>query len=307
MKKPERVSYDEFTKTISMFWRDNNWEESIKKEVDAYADSLSEKLKGIDSKKGLLEYIRNDKQSLTNILALLEIPEEKFKRIISLLRREQKYVFTSEWSLEKTRSMIIDDSVGTFRDEVCDLLLNGSESEKFKRKIPDFYRESFKIDSTTMEKLNDKEELRKLAKKQLENKYVSGVTASVLKKVEEYVKLTCDLEGLTYEKNKPVEGFDREFTFIIPNSKTPQILITCSYNITTSSTQSRFRDSVIRARDIIKKEALGITTVNIIEGAGWIGRQSDLKTIYENSDYVLNISNIGRLDAIIKYGMEAKV
>ena len=138
----------------------------------------------------------------------------------------------------------------------------------------------------------------------MDAKYTAGVALTFVKKVEETIKLTCDLEGLTYVKNKSVDGLDRNYGFIIPDNKQPKILINCSYNITTSSTQSRFSESVLRTRDKIRMDGKKILTVNIIEGAGWIGRQSDLKIIYENSDYTLNLAYIGLLDQIIRYGME---
>lgn len=302
MNKPIRITYEELVKTITMFLIDRDWEDAARNEVIKYVDTMQSNLRNINTKEGLIACIANDRTSLTSILMLMEIPEEKFKRIISMLRREHKYVFSSEWSLEKTRRVLLENK--TLMDDVCELLLNGADSEKFKRKIPDFYRDGFKINNDTISKLQNREELAKLAKRQMDAKYTAGVSLAFVRKVEEAVKLTCDLEGLTYVKNKSVDGFEGNYSFIIPDNKRPKILINCSYNITTSSTQSRFSDSVFRTKEKIKKSGNKILTVNVLEGAGWIGRQSDLKTIYENSDYTLNLSNIGLLDQIIRYGME---
>ena len=302
MNKPTRITYEELVKTITMFLIDRGWEESAKNEVEKYVDTMQNNLTNINTKEGLVECIARDKDALTSILMLMEIPEEKFKRIISMLRREHRYVFSSEWSLEKTRSVLLENK--TLMNDVCELLLNGADSERFKRKIPDFYRDGFKIDNYTIAKLKNRDELAKLAKRQMDAKYTAGVSLAFVRKVEESIKLTCDLEGLTYVKNKSVDGLEKNYGFIIPDNKQPRILINCSYNITTSSTQSRFSDSVLRTREKIKQSGKEILIVNIIEGAGWIGRQSDLKIIYENSDYTLNLANIGLLDQIIRYGME---
>lgn len=302
MDKPIRITYEELVKTITMFLIDRNWEDAARNEVVKYVDTMQNNLTGINTKEGLMACIANDKSSLTSILMLMEIPEEKFKRIISMLRREHRYVFSSEWSLEKTRSVLLENK--TLMDDVCELLLNGADSERFKRKIPDFYRDGFKIDKDTIAKLQNREELTKLAKRQMDAKYTAGVSLAFVRKIEEAIKLTCDLEGLTYVKNKSVDGLERNYSFIIPDNKQPKILINCSYNITTSSTQSRFSESVLRTREKIRKDGKKILTINILEGAGWIGRQSDLKVIYENSDYTLNLANIGLLDQIIRYGME---
>ena len=82
MIKPDRISYDEFVKTITMFWIERDLEEAIQKEVDEFVDAMATKLTTINTKEGLIRYIQSDKTSLNNILGLMEIPEEKFKRII---------------------------------------------------------------------------------------------------------------------------------------------------------------------------------------------------------------------------------
>lgn len=302
MIKPERISYDDFIKSVTMFWIDRDLEETIQKEVDEFVNAMATKLTSINTKEGLIRYIQSDKSALNNILGLMEIPEEKFKRIISLLRKERKYTFSTEWSLDKTRSIILENP--SFMDDVCELLMNGAYSEKFKRKIPDFYRDSFKIDASTMARLTDRDELSRLAKHQIEVKYNNGVSLVIAKKIEEAIKLTCDLEGLTYVKNKNVDLFEKSYSFIIPNEHSPKILIDYSYNITTSSTQSRLKEKIINTKKDAVANQQNVITVVILEGAGWVGRQSDLKIIYENADYVLNLVNLGLLDQIIRYGME---
>ena len=39
--------------------------------------------------------------------------------------------------------------------------------------------------------------------------------------------------------------------------------------------------------------------VNFLDGAGWIGRQADMREIHRCSDYVLNFKNLGLLEDII--------
>ncbi len=302
MNKPEKISYEDLIKTITMFWIDRELEDSVAKEVNAAVNSLSTKLTKIDTKDGLKDYIASDKDSLGNILSLMEVSEEKFKRIISMLRRERKYIFSTEWSLEKTRSMILDNQ--SLMEDVCELLMNGANSERYKRKIPDFYRDSFKIDSSTMARLTDNNELTRLAKSRLDVKYNNSVAGVVNKKVEESVRLTCDLEGLTYAKNKIIICLDKSFLFAIPDVENPRIVIDCSYNITTSSTQSKYADKIKDTRKQIKDKGCKMIIVSVLEGAGWVGRQSDFRTIFDNSDYTLNIANIGLLDQIIRYSME---
>lgn len=304
MNKPVNISYEDLTKTITMFWIDKNLEESMSAEVAERVAVMQAKLTQIETPEGLKAYIISDKDSLSNILSLLEISEEKFKRIISMLRRERRFVFSTEWSLDKTRSVLIDNT--SFMDDVCELLTNGADSDRFKRKIPDFYRDSFRIDKKALSRLTDAGELTRMVKRQLDVKYNNSVANIVLRKIEDAVKLTCDTEGVTYVKNKSVECLGKTFNFAIPDAKNPRIIIDCSYNITTSSTQTKYADKTEDTRKEIASTGRPIVTVNILEGSGWIGRQSDYKRIYENSEYTLNIANIGMLDQIIRYALEDK-
>lgn len=304
MNKPTNITYDELVKTITMFWIDNALEESINAEVEKFVTELETKLTKIGTKEGLRDYIRSVKASLGNILGLMEVSEEKFKRIISMLRRDRKYVFSTEWSLDKTRSVLLDQE--SFMDDVCELLLNGANSDRFKRKIPDFYRKGFVIDDSILSRLSDQTELARLAKKQLDVKYNNSVANAVARRIEETVKFTCDLEGLTLVRNKEVEMFGKSYCIAIPNAHDPCVLIDYSYNITTSSTQSRYAEKVKTTQELISNSGKKIITINVIEGAGWVGRQSDLRQIYDCSDYTLNVANIGLIDQIIRFALEDK-
>ena len=255
----------------------------------------------------------------------MEVSEEKFKRIISMLRRDRKYVFSTEWSLDKTRSVLLDQE--SFMDDVCELLLNGANSDRFNNRYiisfvklfvnkyrvgcrnnlpPDFYRKGFVIDDSILSRLSDRTELARLAKKQLDVKYNNSVANAVARRIEETVKFTCDLEGLTLVRNKEVEMFGKSYCIAILNSHDPCVLIDYSYNITTSSTQSRYAEKVKTTQELISNSGKKIITINVIEGAGWVGRQSDLRQIYDCSDYTLNVANIGLIDQIIRFALEDK-
>ena len=42
-----------------------------------------------------------------------------------------------------------------------------------------------------------------------------------------------------------------------------------------------------------------IIYVNFLDGAGWIGRQADMREIHRCSDYVLNFNNLNLLEDIV--------
>ena len=48
-----------------------------------------------------------------------------------------------------------------------------------------------------------------------------------------------------------------------------------------------------------RAEGKKVIYINFLDGAGWIGRQADMREIHRCSDYVLNFNNINILEDII--------
>ena len=93
--------------------------------------------------------------------------------------------------------------------------------------------------------------------------------------------------------------------FAIPNERTPLVIIDVSYNITTSSTQTRYKEAAEQAAARIREHNLSsqrpVALVNVLDGAGWVGRQSDYRAIHLCSSYALHLSIIEQLESILKY------
>lgn len=79
--------------------------------------------------------------------------------------------------------------------------------------------------------------------------------------------------------------------------------------VTTGSGQSTKRETMISVAKEISNwnmhDGDKIIFVNVIDGAGWLARQKDLKRIYNASDYVINLSNLEELKNIIRYYYKA--
>jgi hypothetical protein len=53
-------------------------------------------------------------------------------------------------------------------------------------------------------------------------------------------------------------------------------------------------------RAYIKEKNPDAKQIVIVDGAGWVGRQSDLQGAWDYSDYFLNLKTIDELNNIIK-------
>ena len=296
-----KMDYEEYVRKTEMFYINPSIENEIEQEVSEAVSSLCHKMQGINSISGLKDYIRSDEDSLVYLINLMNISSEKFKRVITTLRIEKGHEIHGEWDLEKVRKMMLERP--QFMEEVCELLLDGANNSKYTSIIPMFYLENFVINSSTMARLYNPDDLRRLIKKGVEGKYNSAISSSYYHEIELAVKEACEHEGIDYLSNQHVPLIGRVADFVIPNDIKPTVIIDLSYNVTTSSTQTRYKDNEEKAASIIreynKTAEKPIALVNILDGAGWVGRQSDLRAIHTCSTYVLHINSKDGLKQII--------
>lgn len=301
-EKATKVPYDEFVKTTNMFFVDPNYENSIEKDIQYATKTLCSRMKGIFTEEGLETYIREDEEAIDNLISIMNISSEKFKRVITTLRLEKGHSITGEWDLSKIRKMMIERPA--FMEEVCYLLRNGANDPKYQKLIPHFYLENFVIDSSTMARLANPDDLRRLIKKGSEGKYNIGIGSAYFSAVQKKIDSLCFAEGLTYTINKVVPVIGRVADFVIPNEQHPLIIIDLSYNITTSSTQTRYKDAAEKASTAIREYNAShdkpIALVNILDGAGWVGRQSDLRAIHLCSHYMFHLDTLDQLLPVLK-------
>lgn len=302
MSLPIKPDYSEFIKTTGMFYIDTELETAFEQEIELATNTLWSRMKGITTAAGLKQYIKDDPEALDNLISLMNVSSEKFKRVITALRLEKGHSITSEWDLGKIRAMMIERP--TFMDEVCELLSNGAANPKYQKLIPPFYLENFAINSSTMARLSNPDDLRRLVKKGVEGRYNNQIGSSYYKAVEAAVNEICFSEGLTYVTNKHIPLIGRTAHFAIPNESNPLVIIDVSYNITTSSTQTRFKDATEKAAAKIREHNLTaqkhVALVNVLDGAGWVGRQSDYRAIHLCATYALHLSTLDQLRAILK-------
>lgn len=301
----QKMNFDELFNSTTMFYVNPDFEQKIEAEVQDKVDQLYDELKSIDTKDGLKQYIVAHKDSLDNLTSLMEISTERFKRMVSMIRKERGFVFQTEWSLGKIRSAMIDSPA--MMESIIDLIWCGRDDDKLKTKIPYFYLDNMAIDDSTLQKLTDKQSIRLFVKRGFEGKYSNSIGDLILDEIEDKLRRVCAKHGYRYEKNVRIPALDRAASFVVESPRDPKIIIDVSYSVTTSSSQGTKKEAARKTESFIKKErAAGnnILYVNFLDGAGWIGRQADMREIHRCSDFVLNFSNINLLEDIVDYYSE---
>lgn len=305
LKKPRATTLEEFIKTATMFYIDGELEKKFTEDVNYNVEVLQTKLLGIATIEGLKSYIHEDNESIDRVISLLNISEEKFKRIITMIRIQKRFVPTGDWSLQKIREQMIAEP--SFMDEVCELFLRGAAMEKYKKLIPEYYLANFQIDASTFGRLAIPDDIKRLVKKGLEGKYNNKIGDSFFSLASGCITAVCDKSGLTYSTKKRIPLVNKVISVAIPNESTPRLLIDITYGITTSSTQTKYAEraqsvaSKLRDLNLGKPDKERILFINVVDGAGWVARQSDLRKIERCSDYLLNLQKIGTIEEIINY------
>lgn len=300
-----KMSYDEFKKTMSSFYVDNNLEIEMEKKQDIMINRIKKKLKNVDTLVGLKNYIRSEKDSLENLTSVLGVSEERFKRIISMIRRINGDYFSSEWPIQTIRNKMISDKM--YMDLICDLMINGKSNPAYTSKIPKFILDQVVIDSKRLKMLTTKSALKQFIKPSFEGIYSNTVGDKIEALVAEKLSTYCKKHSTSYVHEKNIPWIARNIDFIIPSAENPKILIEVSYMVTTGSGQTtKQRDenqTRLRINEYNRNNRKNVQFVNFIDGAGWLGRQRDLELMYHDSDFVINFQNMDELDEIIRmYG-----
>lgn len=296
----KKLTFEELLESTTMFFVDPSIEIIYNLKIETIVNDLKNKLSKINTIEGLISYIKQDKKALENILCLLNISTEKFKRIITLIRLNRKYSMATEWSLSKTRNFMVENDI--FLNEIASLIFEGADSEKFKDIIPKFYLDNFKIDLEVISRLANKDDLVRLVKGDLETTYNNDISSAYFKFVIDYIKKICDLNGFDYKIKSNFNLVNREISFSVIQNNSVKIIFDISYLITTSSSQSKYAR---RVKDTFDEQKKHLNSPNdfiyvvIIDGAGWVGRQSDYRTIHKYSNYILNLNSIEMVDEII--------
>lgn len=295
-----KIEFEELFNSTTMFYVNENYEEEMEREVQKKVDELAAELHSIDTKEGLKAYIIEHKDALDNLTSLMEISTERFKRMVSMIRKDRGFVFSTEWGLGKIRSAMMESPA--MMESVLNLLWDGRNDERLKAKIPFFYLDNMGINDVTLNKLTNKDLIRLFVKRGLEGKYSNNIGDLILTDIENKIKSLANKYGLDYEKNVRVPLLDRAVSFVLETAVDPKIIIDVSYSVTTSSAQGDKKNVARKTEDVLKKEKASgndIIYINFLDGAGWIGRQADMREIHRCSDYVINFNNINLLEDII--------
>ncbi len=237
------------------------------------------------------QLLAENENGLTAMLALTGFSNEYLKRLITLIRiidndqlaklslkgkwyKSEDLKNIKEWSDEKMAQMLCENE--HFRTGIINIFFEGATLPFLANTIPLF-------------------ELKKLSISKLQFDIPSMIDTLVRYKEKGSYSATKEnnpetvIAELLNELNLTFEGGDlgelianardskRTMDFIIPDKKTPQIIIESSFLVTTSSGQGDKSKTEISIQKLIKKHYPKAKFIGFVDGIGWYVRKEDLK------------------------------
>lgn len=301
-KSIEKISFEQVWESASVFYLNPSLEDEIDREVDHLLNLAAQAQLFHDHPIGepdLREKIAQNPAVLEVILKDLELSEEKFLRIISLLRRMGRIEggFDSEWSLVKIKNLISQDP--HFLSQVVSLLLNGCNDRELANWVPRYYLESLNYAEIGF----STQAARKVRyKRSLIGTYGAKKGHKVETEIELILQKVYSDYGIPFQKGRS-RFVETDIDFAVPSLDDPWIIIMSSFQETTSSGQTNKARDMLAIYDRIRHSNSRYNEnrifVNFADGGGWLARRRDLYRLWENCHFFLNLNNLGDLEKIV--------
>jgi hypothetical protein len=299
---PRKLSFEEAWNSITIFYVDNELEQEIDQEVDRLlrlAEQYGVTEKSMMSPDSLAALLREQEGALEFILRELELSEEKFLRIISLLRQIGRIPvpLDREWTMQQITRRIQADP--DFASAVAHLLMDGVRDAELQAVIPRYY----------LEALNFREiAAGSVAARRVRYKRALIGTYSGRKGYRVEACIRGRLEGIRERYGVGFEQGRSRFVnvnvdFAVPSLDDPWVILMCSFQETTSSGQStKARDMETAYDDIRRSNSRNRENrvfVNFADGGGWLARRRDFQRLVENCHYFINLRHLDLLEPIV--------
>jgi len=238
---------------------------------------------GIDA---ILTITGFSKESLQRLVTFIRVVEDK--TLYSLVNKDywpqedsQEKEDFQEWGLDKIKSLI--KSNRKFAEGIVNLFFKGSTVPAIKKVLPLFEFKKLDINKYSFS-------IESLIDTIIRYKTKGAYKASKGSNPEVVIEKILENHKLTFEKGKfkiPEAGnIPRTIDFIIPNKKSPRIIIECSYSVTTASGMGDKAKTEKTVADFLKKNYPNVVFIGFVDGIGWYVRRGDLKRMVDAYDFV---------------------
>ena len=295
-----KPSFDDFVKTCTPLLKIPELELQMKAQVRNIMAELFDFKSDSDSISNLKQFLKKDEKFLGVLLALTNLSQEKFLRIISA-ERFAKEDFGAEWGAKYIYKKLNKDD--EFAESIAKLFIEGRDNQLLIQQVADFYLEQLSLPANWLEIIRDENVIGNIVRKKLTGEYNDLKGAYVEKMISDVLNKIEEKYGLLHFHGQ-VKFLGKEVDHVIPSLEEPYVMIMVSYMETTSSNQTT-RANEQQAMytkiigDNIRFSPIERIFINIVDGAGWLARRSDLRKMHAGCHYCINIKTLDQLEPII--------
>ena len=296
---PSKLSFEAFIGTCTPLMKFPELEVVMRQRVEGIVRNLLGFQPDDDPVQRLTQFLRQDRDFLGVLLALTNLSQERFLRIITA-QRFAAGDYKPEWGIDTIQRKINSDD--QFAGQVAQLFLEGRNNEKLIQQIADFYLDQLSLPEKWSELIRDETLIGSIVRKKLAGEYTDKKGEAV----EQLVSRTIE-RFAPYQRGQVALVGGKEVDHAVPNLNDPLVMVMVSYMETTSSSQTtranEQREMYLKVLDERGRYPKGQKRafVNVVDGGGWLARRSDLRKLYESCDYCLNLKTLDMLGQIIRY------
>ncbi len=292
--------FDDFIKTCTPLLKIPELEQAMRTRVRSIVDELLNFQSSDDPAQNLKQFLQKDENFLGVLLALTNLSQEKFLRIITA-QRFAAQDFGPEWGADRIYRKIRNDDV--FAEQIARLFLDGRDSRLLAEQVADFYLDQLSLPDNWSEIIRDQNVIGNIVRKKLTGEYTDQKGAFVERRISEILESVRIKYGVTHSHGQ-VRMVGKEIDHAIPSLEDPYVMVMVSYMETTSSNQTtRANEQQAMYQKIIGENVRYPNNqrvfVNVVDGAGWLARRSDLRKMHEGCHYCLNMQTIDQLETIV--------
>ncbi|MFQ6100146.1 MAG: DpnII family type II restriction endonuclease [Anaerolineae bacterium] len=302
MIEARKISFQEAWDCSVIFLVDEELEREIEAKVEALLETAQDRRVSETAEINVADiahFLSQKGNALDVILKDIGLSEEKFMRIISLLRKLRRIPgdFDREWSIGKIKSKVACES--DFARLIAELLVDGKRDRELEPYIPRYYLDTLNY----REIKGSSQAARRIRyKRALIGTYGARKGHRVEEKIREKLEEIATRYGVGYGKGRS-RIIETDIDFAVPDTEDPWVIIMSSFQETTSSGQTTKAKDMLSAYERVcrnnSRYRENRVFVNFVDGGGWLARKRDLERLVEHCHYFINLQHLDMLEAIV--------
>jgi hypothetical protein len=249
-----------------------------------------------------MEFIIDYDLGLDVVLRDIELSEEKFMRIVTLLRKighiTGGFAATeTEWSYAKIKRKIAQEP--DFAHHIAELLIKGKKDSRLKAYIPRYYLETLNYGEIRGSSLTAR---RIRYKSSLIGTYGGKKGYKVENLIRQKLTEIQVKYGVPFAQGRS-RTINTDIDFASPTLDDPRIILMSSFQETTSSGQTTkvrdMLDAYVRVIQENSRHGEDRVFINLVDGGGWLARKRDLRRLVDQCHYFLNLAHLDMLESIV--------